>query len=144
MASHSLMIKRYLLETDFITFQTQLVLTAKTRCKVLFSHWPSPANINNYLAKPSRYLLDPIPTLDVLPLVSPSVVSSWMCRSNEQIFWVNKVNGITDFFLSRFSWAQPRACRPEVELPYRELCVVDLTSELKMTKQGVFFHSKIL
>ena len=42
------------------------------------------------------------------------------CRSNEQIFWVNKVNGITsrtDLFLSQFSWAQPRACWPGVELP---------------------------
>ena len=43
------------------------------------------------------------------------------CRSNERIFWVNEVNGITswtDSFLSQFSWAQPRACRPGVVLPH--------------------------
>ena len=42
------------------------------------------------------------------------------CRSDEQIFWVNVVNGIiswTNSFLSQFSWAQPQACRPGVELP---------------------------
>ena len=46
---------------------------------------------------------------------------SWTCCSNKQICWVNEVDGITswtDSFLSQFSWAQPRACRPGVGLPW--------------------------
>ena len=42
------------------------------------------------------------------------------CRSNERIFSVNEMNGITswtDSFLSQLSWVQPQSCRPGVELP---------------------------
>ena len=59
-------------------------------------------------------------SLWALNTFSVVLCQSQMCRSNKQIFWVHEVNGITswtDLFLSQFSWAQPRACRPGVGLP---------------------------